>query len=70
MSLKNFSFRENWAGSEVAGMKIAFFTIFDPTWAHILATYRPKYGIPLAEFPVPQKDKSYIYYQVCDLKTD
>ena len=46
MALKNFSFRENWAGIEVAGMKIAFFAIFDPTWAHILATNRPKYGVP------------------------
>ena len=35
MALKNFSFRENWVGIEVAGMKIAFFAIFDPTWAHI-----------------------------------
>ena len=24
MALKNFSFRENWVGREVAGMKIAF----------------------------------------------
>ena len=24
MALKNFSFRENWVGTEVAGMKIAF----------------------------------------------
>ena len=24
MALKNFSFRENWVGIEVAGMKIAF----------------------------------------------
>ena len=37
MALKNFSFRKNWVGSEVAGMKITFFAIFDPTWAHILA---------------------------------
>ena len=29
MALKNFSFRENWVGIEVAGMKIAFFAIFD-----------------------------------------
>ena len=36
MALKNFSFRENWVGIEVAGMKIAFFAIFDPTWAQIL----------------------------------
>ena len=46
MGLKNFCFRENRVGSEVAGMKIAFFAIFDPAWAHILAPKRPKYGIP------------------------
>ena len=45
MALKNFSFRKNWVRSEVAGMKIAFFVIFDPTCAHILALKRPKYGI-------------------------
>ena len=37
MALKNFSFRKNWVGIEVAVMKIAFFDIFDPTWTHILA---------------------------------
>ena len=46
MTLKNFSFRKNWVGSEVTGMKIAFFAIFDPTWIYILAIKRPKYGIP------------------------
>ena len=40
MVLKNFFFMENWVGSEVAGMKIAFFAIFDPTWTHILAPKR------------------------------
>ena len=50
MALKNFSFKKNWVGSEVAGMKIAFFAIFDPTRAHILAPKMPKYGIPEAEF--------------------
>ena len=50
MALKNFSFRINWVGSEVGDMKITFFAIFDPTWAHILAPKRPKYGIPEAEF--------------------
>ena len=50
MALKNFSFRKNWVGSEVAGMKITLFAIFDPTWAHILAPKKPKYGIPEAEF--------------------
>ena len=28
MVLKNFFFRENWAGSEMTGMKIAFFLPF------------------------------------------
>ena len=50
MALKNFSFRTNWVGSEVVGMKITFFAIFDPTWDHILASKRPKYGIIKAEF--------------------
>ena len=30
MVRKNFFFRENWIGSEVAGMKIAFFATFEP----------------------------------------
>ena len=50
MTLKNFSFRKNWIGSEVVGMKITLFAIFDPTWDHILASKRRKYGIPKAEF--------------------
>ena len=37
MAVKNFVFRKNWVGSEVASMKIAFFDIFDPTFTHILA---------------------------------
>ena len=45
MALKNFSFRENWVGIEVAGMKIPFFAISDPTWAHISTPKRPKHGI-------------------------
>ena len=35
MALKNFSFRENWVGLEVAGMKIAllpFLTQYGPTF--------------------------------------
>ena len=63
MALKNFSFRGNWVGSEVAGMKIVFFANFDPTWAHILDPKRPKYGTPRTDlkFSVPQKDRSYIF---------
>ena len=48
MALKNFNFRENWVGSEVAGIKIAFFAFFNPTRAHILVLNRPKYVIPSA----------------------
>ena len=36
MPVKNFLFRENWVDTQVAGMKTTFFTIFDPTWTHIL----------------------------------
>ena len=50
MAHKNFFFRENWVGSEVAGMKITVFVIFDQTQTHILAPKRPKYGIPETEF--------------------
>ena len=35
MAFKYVVFRENWVGSKVAGMKVAFFAIFDPTWVHI-----------------------------------
>ena len=35
MALKNFSFRENWVGSEVAGMNIAaFFSILTHHHGH------------------------------------
>ena len=64
MALKNFAFRENWVVSEVAGMKIAFFPIFDPTWTHILA---PKGKILI--FNLLKRQKLY-YYRVCDLKSD
>ena len=47
MSHSNFIFRENWVGSEVAGIKIDFFAIFDPTCTNILAPKRHKRGIPL-----------------------
>ena len=41
MALKNFIIMENWVGREVAGMKIAFFAIFDPTWTYMLAPKGP-----------------------------
>ena len=36
MALKNFVFMENWVGSEVAGLKIASFAIFDSNQTDIL----------------------------------
>ena len=44
MAVKNFVFRKNWFGSEVAGMKIALFVIFDPTSTHIFAPTDPNMG--------------------------
>ena len=41
MALENFFLKENWVGSEVAGMKIAFFATLDPTWTHTLAPKGP-----------------------------
>ena len=41
MDLKNFFLRENGVGSEVAGMKITVFVIFDSTRTHILAPKGP-----------------------------
>ena len=36
MAVKNFVFRKNWVVSEVASMKIAFFSIFESTSTIIL----------------------------------
>ena len=41
MTVKNFVFRENCGGSEVAGMKITFFVIFDSTWTNIFVSKGP-----------------------------
>ena len=72
MALKNFFIRENWVGSEVAGMKIAFFAIFDPTWTYILVPKKAQIWNFLNRtsiFNPLERQKSY-YYQICDLKTD
>ena len=50
MALKNFDFRENWVGSELTGVKIAFFAFFDPTWTHILAPKGPYMGLLYQNF--------------------
>ena len=41
MVVKNFIFRQDLVGRKVAGMKKTFFSIFDPTWTHILALKGP-----------------------------
>ena len=45
MAVKNFVFRKNWVGSEVANIKIAFLAIFNLTWTHVLAPTSPNMGI-------------------------
>ena len=51
MALKNFSFRENYVGIEVADMKIVFFLLFlIQHGPHILVPKRPKHGISSEEF--------------------
>ena len=41
MVVKNFVFRKDWVDRKVDDMKKNFFTIFDPTWTHILALKGP-----------------------------
>ena len=41
MAVKNCAFWKNWVGSEMAGIKMAFFVIFDPIWSHIFARKGP-----------------------------
>ena len=37
MAIKKIVFGKNCVGSEMAGIKTGFFSIFNPTWTHILA---------------------------------
>ena len=67
MAVENFVFRENWAGSKVAGMKTTFFAIFDPTCTNSLAPKGPNKEF-LKEHFSQEKQKS--YYEFCDFKTD
>ena len=71
MALKNFFFRKKWVRSEVAGMKIAFFAIFDSPWTPILAQKGTNMEF-LKKKKVfnPSERQNLYYYQVCDLKTD
>ena len=68
MALKNFFFMENWVGSEVIDMKIAF---FDPTRTHILAPKKTQIWNSLKKilvFNAFERQKLH-YYQVCDFIT-
>ena len=70
MALKNFSFRKNWVGSEVAGMKITvlpFLTQHGPT-------FWPQKGQNMESLKQnlnfhPLRKREVCYYLVCDLKT-
>ena len=68
MTVKNFVFRENWVGSEVASMKTTFFAIFDPTWTNSLAKKSPNKEFLKEHFS--QEKQELYYYQFCDFKTD
>ena len=61
MVVKNFIFRQDWAGRKVAGMKKTFFAIFDPTGTYILALKSPN-----KEFLL-KKDRNYIIINVVTL---
>ena len=70
MASKNFSYRENWVGSKVAGMKIAFL----PILVQHVPTFWSQNGQNMeflkqnSDFQSLRKTVVY-YYQVCDLKT-
>ena len=68
MAVKNFLSGENWVGSKVAGMKIIFFAIFDPTLTHSLTPKDPNKEFLKGHFS-QEKQKLY-YYQFCDFKTN
>ena len=61
MAVKNFDFRKNWVGGEVASMKIAFFfAIFSPIWTHILAPTGPNMGFLKQNFNFQSLRKTYV----------
>ena len=69
MAVKNFVFKENWVGSKVAGMKTAFFAIFDPTWPRPII-WPQKTQIRNSLNSILIKEGKLYYYQFCDFKTD
>ena len=65
MAVKNFLFKGNWVGGQVAGMKTTF-TIFEPTWTHILVPKDPRNSLNSI---LDKKDRSY-NYQFYDFMID
>ena len=61
MAVKNSVFRDNWVDRKMAGMKTIFFTIFDPTWTHILVPPCPNKEF-IKEYFSQERQKLY-YYQ-------
>ena len=70
MFVKNFSFRENCVRSEVAGMKIAFFAIFDPTWTNIFVRKDPNMELLKKNFNFQSVRKIEAILLPCEFKTD
>ena len=66
MAVTNFGFRENWVDRKVAGMKTTIFSIFDPTWTHILVPPCPNKEFVKEHFF--KKDRNYIIINF-DFKT-
>ena len=66
MAVKNSVFRDNWVDRKMAGMKTTFFTIFDPTWTHILVPPCPNKEFVKEHFF--KKDRNYIIINF-DFKT-
>ena len=61
MAVKKFDFGKTWVGSEVASMKIAFFTIFGPIWTHILPPTGPNIGFLKQNFNFQSLRKTLSY---------
>ena len=70
MLVKNFSFRENCVRSEVAGMEIAFFAIFDPTWTNIFVRKDPNMELLKKNFNFQSVRKIEAILLPCEFKTD
>ena len=71
MALKNFTFKENWLVSKVAGKQIALLVIFNQP-GPIFWLQKPQIWNSLNRILIfnPLERQKLYYYQLCDLKTD